>query len=119
MQKHIAVRVLVRRRAGIGDVSSPCMPLCFVDEHRVRLLCGRRMSWCKSVCANEVALFLGQGLGAPANDAKNEQLSSDWVLLSVSMSSRLIDEGFRFELTPPSGRSDVRQYHACTCGRAL
>ena len=66
----------------------------------------------------EFFLFLGQGLRAPARDAKNEQFAPGLVLLFVSVSSCLVDEALRYEFTPPSGRSDMRQYHACICDRS-
>ena len=63
-------------------------------------------------------VFLSQGFRAPASVAKNEPLAPGLVLLFVSVSASLDDEAPKYEFTPPSSRSDMRQYHACKCGRS-
>lgn len=49
----------------------------------------------------KLLVFLGQGLCAPARDAKNEVFDSESVLLFVAMSSGLVAVAIRYEFTPP------------------
>ena len=63
-------------------------------------------------------VFLKQGLRAPASVAKNEPLEPRLVLLFLSVSASLFDEAPKYEFTPASRRSDMRQYHAFKCGRS-